>query len=149
MFVNKDHPLVSIIIPAYNAGRYVYSTLHSVLNQTWQNLGVIVVNDGSTGRSMEICQQFDDPRITYVEQENGGCATARNAGIRHAHGKYLGFIDADDTWMPEKIAGHMLQFAKDPDLGLVYSFSSLMDDAGAWKRNTLLSQTPHNKVCRQ
>ena len=129
-FVNKNRPLVSIIIPVYNAERYVYSTLDSVLNQTWRNLEVIVVNDGSTDRSMEVCQQFDDPRIIYVEQGNGGAATARNTGIRHARGEYLGFIDADDTWMPEKIARHMQQFDQDPDLGLVYSFSSLMDEAG-------------------
>lgn len=128
--MNNNHPLVSIIIPVYNAERYVYSTLDSVLNQTWRNLEVIVVNDGSIDRSMEVCQQFDDPRIIYVEQKNSGCASARNAGIRHARGEYLGFIDADDTWMPEKITRHMRQFDQDPDLGLVYSFSSLVDEAG-------------------
>lgn len=128
--MNKNRPLVSIIIPVYNAERFVYSTLESVLNQSWRNLEVIVVNDGSTDRSMEICQQFDDPRITYVEQENGGTAAARNTGIRHARGEYIGFIDADDSWMPEKIARHMGQFNQDPDLGVVYSFSTLVDEAG-------------------
>ena len=124
--MNKNHPLVSIIIPVYNAERYVYSTLDSVLNQTWRNLEVIVVDDGSTDRSMEVCQQFDDPRIIYVEQKNSGCASARNAGIRHACGEYLGFIDADDTWMPEKITRHMRQFDQDPDLGRKSAYSVSM-----------------------
>jgi len=128
--VNNTQPLVSIVIPVYNAESYVYTTLESVLKQSWRELEVIVVNDGSTDRSMEICEQFGDPRIRYVEQENGGLASARNAGIKHTRGDFLGFIDADDIWHPEKVARHMEQFIQDQDLGLSYSFSSLIDEAG-------------------
>lgn len=128
--MNQHEPQVSIVIPVYNGERYVQATLNSILKQTWQDLEVIVVNDGSTDRSMEICRQFNDPRIRYAEQENGGLAAARNAGIRIARGEYLGFIDADDTWSPDKVSRHVEHFRSDPELGLSYSYSSLMDEAG-------------------
>jgi glycosyltransferase involved in cell wall biosynthesis len=130
LYVNKFRPLVSIVIPVYNAERYVGYTLDSVLKQTWRELEVIVVIDGATDCSMEVCKQFDDKRIKYVVQENGGLAAARNAGIDVARGDYIGFIDADDIWLAEKITRHMEQFDKDPDLGLSYSYSSLMDEDG-------------------
>jgi len=129
-FVNTNQPLVSIVIPVYNAGAYVHATLDSVLKQSWRELEIIVVNDGSTDRSIEICQQFDDPRICYVHQQNSGLAAARNAGIKKARGQFLGFIDADDIWLPGKVARHVEQFSHEPDLGVSYSFSSLMDEAG-------------------
>jgi len=128
--VDQKPPQVTVIIPVYNGECYVRETLHSVLHQTWQDLEIIVVNDGSTDRSMEICRQFDDPRIRYVEQANGGLAAARNSGISNARGEYLGFIDADDIWLPDKIMKHMEQFQADPELGLSYSWSALMDEAG-------------------
>jgi len=108
----------------------VRATLESVLKQSWQDLEIIIVNDGSTDRSMDICRQFDDPRVCYVEQANGGLASARNAGIEHARGEFLGFIDADDIWHPDKVSRHMAQFGSDPKLGVSYSWSSLMDEEG-------------------
>ncbi|NOQ64220.1 MAG: glycosyltransferase [Methyloprofundus sp.] len=128
--MSKNTPHVTIVIPLYNVERYIASTLDSVLQQSWQDLEIIIVNDGSTDRSMAICQQFDDPRIRYVEQPNGGLAAARNAGIDHARGEYIGFIDADDIWYPEKVSRHLEHFASDPELGLSYSYSSLMDEEG-------------------
>lgn len=101
-----------------------------MLKQTFTDFEVIIVNDGSTDSSMAICRGFEDPRIRYVEQENKGLAGARNAGIEHARGRYLGFIDADDTWQPEKVARHVEHLDSDPGLGLSYSFSNMMDSAG-------------------
>lgn len=127
---SKKHPLVSIVIPVYNCERYVGDSLDSALNQTWRELEIIIVNDGSTDRSLEICRRVRDPRIRYVDHENRGLAAARNSGIEHARGEYIGFIDADDIWMPEKVATHMQQFSSDPNLGLSYSYSKMIDETG-------------------
>lgn len=123
-------PAVSIVIPVHNAEDYVGDTLASVLNQTWRDLEVIVVNDGSTDRSVDVCRRFNDARVRYVEQENGGLAAARNAGIAAARGDFVGFIDADDEWLPQKVARHLDHFRSDGTLGLSYSYSRLMDEAG-------------------
>ena len=123
-------PLVSVVIPVYNTERYVASTLESVIAQSHKNLEIIIVIDGSTDRSHEICQQFRDERIRYVVQENQGLAAARNSGIREAEGQYIGFIDSDDTWQPEKVARHVQHFETDPGLGVSFSYSALMDGQG-------------------
>lgn len=125
-----SQPLVSVVIPVYNTERYVASTLQSVIAQSYKNLEIIVVIDGSTDGSHEICLQFEDERIRYVVQENQGLAAARNAGIRVAKGEFVGFIDSDDAWQPEKVARHLQHFESDPDLGVSFSYSALMDDQG-------------------
>lgn len=123
-------PLVSVVIPVYNTERYVAATVESVIAQDYRNLEIIVVIDGSTDRSYEICQQFEDARIRFVVQENQGLAAARNSGIREARGQYIGFIDSDDTWQSEKVTRHVQHFEADPGLGVSFSYSALMDDQG-------------------
>ena len=89
---------VSIIIPAYNCEKYIFECLESVINQTYSNLEIIIIDDGSTDNTSEICQRFEkiDNRIIYTWQENSGVSKARNKGIDLAKGKYIVFIDADD-----------------------------------------------------
>lgn len=89
---------VSIIIPAYNCEKYIFECLESVINQTYSNLEIIIIDDGSTDNTSEICQRFEkiDNRIIYTWQENNGVSKARNKGIDLAKGKYIVFIDADD-----------------------------------------------------
>jgi glycosyltransferase involved in cell wall biosynthesis len=123
-------PLVSVVIPVYNTERYVADTVRSVLNQTYRHLDVIIVIDGSTDRSLEICRGFDDPRIRIIEQENRGLAGARNRGIREARGELIGFLDSDDEWLSEKVERHVQHFDTDMDLGVSFSWSALMDEAG-------------------
>lgn len=122
--------LVSVVIPVYNTERYVASTLESVIAQSYKNLEIIIVIDGSTDRSHEICQQFKDGRIHYVVQENQGLAAARNAGICEAKGEIIGFVDSDDSWHPDKVDRHLAHFERDPDLGVSFSYSALMDEQG-------------------
>jgi glycosyltransferase involved in cell wall biosynthesis len=98
---------VSVIIPVYKTEKYVEAAVASVLNQTYQNLEIIVVDDGSPDDSLKLVRQFDDPRIRIIEQENRGLAGARNTGIRHAVGEYIAFLDSDDVWLPEKLAKHV------------------------------------------
>lgn len=97
-------PLVSVIMPVYNAEKYLKNSLHAVLNQKYRNLEVICINDGSTDNSLSILQNIakTDDRVRIINQENAGPAHARNAGLDAATGKYISFVDADDTldmWM--------------------------------------------------
>ena len=93
-----NHPLVSIIVPVYNAQNSVARCLESICDQTWKNLEIIVLNDGSKDNSLAICQQFHekDPRVIVIDKQNEGLSITRNVGMQHAHGKYLQFVDSDD-----------------------------------------------------
>ena len=98
-----DKPLVSIVIPVYNAARFLERSIGSVRNQTYENLEIICVDDGSKDESLKIlkCYASADPRITVISKENGGSSSARNAGLKSAKGRYVGFIDADDYIEPD------------------------------------------------
>ena len=92
-------PKVSLIIPVYNVEKYLKNCLESAINQTFKNIEIILINDGSTDDSLSICKEYKkkDPRICLINQKNGGLSAARNSGIRVAKGKYLSFLDSDDT----------------------------------------------------
>lgn len=92
--------MISVIIPLYNKERSVASTLQTVLNQTFQNFEIIVVNDGSTDHSVEEVRKVADSRIRLIHQSNAGVSAARNRGIEEAKGEYVAFLDADDEWKP-------------------------------------------------
>ncbi len=90
--------LVSVIVPVYNVEKYIEKCLNSIINQTYKNIEVIIVNDGSEDSSIEICKkiQIEDKRIKILNQKNAGLSAARNTGIKNASGKYICFIDSDD-----------------------------------------------------
>jgi len=90
--------LVSVVIPVYNVEKYVARCIESVINQSYCNIEILIINDGSMDNSENICRiyQKQDDRIIYIYQENQGLAGARNTGIRHAHGTYIVFVDSDD-----------------------------------------------------
>ena len=94
--------LISIIIPVYNVSKYLPNCLDSIINQTYQNIEIIIINDGSTDNSLDICNEYKkkDKRIIVLEQKNCGLSETRNRGIRNAKGKYIGFIDSDDVISP-------------------------------------------------
>lgn len=93
-----ENQLISVIVPVYNVEEYLKQCLDSILEQTFSNYEVILVNDGSTDSSGLICQEYaeKDSRIRYFEKENGGLSDARNYGIEQAQGEYLTFVDSDD-----------------------------------------------------
>ena len=98
-----DTPLVSVIIPVYNSAKYIQKAIDSVLDQTYSNYEIIVVDDGSTDETRQKLQSYQN-KIRYVFQENQGSATARNTGIKLAKGDLVAFLDSDDFWsMPEKL----------------------------------------------
>lgn len=95
--------LVSVIIPTYNRAHLIKRSVESVLNQTYKNLELIIVDDGSTDNTKEVIDSFNDKRIVYVKQENQGACAARNKGIDTAKGKYVAFQDSDDVWHLDKL----------------------------------------------
>ncbi len=90
----------SIVIPLYNKGQHIIDTINSVLNQTYTNYEIIVVNDGSTDNSLEKLSTITDKRIKIINKENGGVCSARNTGIQASLNDYIAFLDADDIWLP-------------------------------------------------
>ncbi len=128
---SSDLPLVSAIIPAYNAARFIEATLESILAQTYQNIEVIVVDDGSKDATPEIVRKFSDrdPRITLIQQANAGVAAARNRAIQSAKGEFVAPIDADDIWYPHKLEKQVQCFLEaNSEVGLVYAWSAHIDE---------------------
>ncbi len=143
---------VSVIIPVYAAEQYIAATLKSVLEQTYRNFEVLIIDDGGLDRSIEICRQFQDPRIKIITQKNRGLAGARNTGIRNAQGDYLAFLDADDLWLPEKLEKHVEHLEKSPFVGISYCCSAFIDESGTplgiYQTPKLKGITIPNLLCR-
>ncbi|MFB2938270.1 glycosyltransferase family 2 protein [Aerosakkonemataceae cyanobacterium BLCC-F154] len=121
---------VSVIIPTYNVEKYIATAVFSVLNQTHENFELLIVDDGSPDRSVEICQHFTDPRIKIIRQKNRGLAGARNTGIRYAKGEYLAFLDGDDFWEPEMLAKNIAHLESSPEVGVSFNRSAFVDREG-------------------
>jgi glycosyltransferase involved in cell wall biosynthesis len=143
---------VSVIIPVYGAEKYIAATMQSVLEQTYKSFELLIIDDGSPDKSIEVCQQFTDPRIKIIRQQNRGLAGARNTGIRHAQGDYLAFLDADDLWLPEKLEKHVEHLEKSPSVGVSFSCSAFIDETGKplglYQKPKLTGITIPNLLCR-
>lgn len=100
---NSNHPLVSVIIPLYNAERYIAETIENVLSQTYQNIEIVVIDDGSRDNSLSIAKKFESNKVKVFTQVNKGASAARNHGLSKAKGVYIQFLDADDLLSPTKI----------------------------------------------
>ena len=114
----NHHPLVSIIIPVYNAEAYLAEAIESVLRQTYRPIELIVVDDGSTDSSAEVAKRFDKVRFCF--QPQSGAAAARNQGSSLAQGKFLAFLDADDLWSAHKLSRQMAAFDNNPALDILF-----------------------------
>lgn len=114
--------MISVIIPVYNAEKSIEKSLISIKNQTWNgDFEILVVNDGSTDKSAEIIQNYQQrnpsQNIILIQQENGGVSKARNAALKIAKGDFIAFLDSDDEWLPQKIESQ-IQFLEDEKLGI-------------------------------
>lgn len=151
--LRAEEPLVSVIIPAYNAQLTLPATLRSVLAQTHRRLEVLLVDDGSSDGTADIARRFSaaDPRLRILAQANAGLARARNLALAQASGRYVAWCDADDLWHPTKIARQMEIFcrAKEP-LSFVYTGYRLIDEADRILPNHRpLTDMSGQTLCRQ
>jgi glycosyltransferase involved in cell wall biosynthesis len=133
MSAGPAHPLVSVIVPAWNAGQTLAETLRSAAAQTHRHLEIVIVDDGSTDRTADVAAEYcaSDPRARLIRQQNRGVAAARNRAIDEARGDYVAPLDADDLWHPEKIERQLRTFTgRGPEVGLVYCWYRMIDGEG-------------------
>jgi len=124
-------PFASIVVPAFNVQSTISETLDALLDQTFSDYEIIIVNDGSTDATAEVIAPFaSHPKIKIITQRNRGLAGARNTGIAAAKGAVIGFCDSDDLWEPTKLQAHVSHFKNNPEVGVSYSGSALINDNG-------------------
>ena len=129
-YQHNENPLVSVIMPAYNAADYIEEAIESVLIQNYQNFELMIINDGSTDDTEQIVKKFDDHRIRYINQENTGASSARNNGIKRSNGKFIVILDHDDMMTPDFIAQHLKAFEENHQADLIYCDDRLIDSKG-------------------
>ncbi len=120
-------PTVSVVIPAYGHAHFLKHTIESVLQQSWSDYEIVVVDDGSPDETPAVVAQFG-PVVKYIRQPNQGMAATRNTGIRHAAGELISFLDDDDLWMPNYLSTVMDHFQVDPDLSALHTGFQLTSD---------------------
>jgi len=128
----KNTPLVSVTIPAYNQAHFLAETLDSVINQTYRNIEVIVLDDGSKDATPEVVKEYakKDSRIHYFRQENKGVSTARNSAIGYSKGEYICMLESDDVMEKDKVELQLNEFLKDPKVDVVYTAVSFINAEG-------------------
>ena len=139
----------SVIIPTYNRSKYLSDALDSVLRQTFQDLEIIVVDDGSIDNSRDIVSRYAERhpgKIRYFYQDNKGPSAARNVGIKEAKGDFIAFLDSDDLWLPDKLKEQLDVFSRNNKLGLVYTGCCIVDSNGLISGEYNVSHIPKRKV---
>ncbi|MHA7942482.1 glycosyltransferase family 2 protein [Formosa sp. 3Alg 14/1] len=145
-------PLVSVITPVYNAEKFISDTIQSVLNQTYVNWELILVDDGSTDGSLDIISKFTQTHTNiflFQNDKNSGAAITRNKGTKEAKGDYIAFLDADDLWLPTKLE-KQIRFMINQDLNVSFSSYNLIDERGnaLHKRIQALESLSYNKLLK-
>jgi glycosyltransferase involved in cell wall biosynthesis len=140
--------VVSIIVPIYNAEKYLDRCVESILSQTYTDIEVILVNDGSPDESESICRRYAalDKRVVLINQENKGLGGARNSGLKVAKGSYIGFIDADDAINPDMVSDFVdVAMKEEPD---VICSNILVYEKGNLKYNEIRNELPYNQILK-
>lgn len=135
----SEDPKVTVVIPAYNAARYLAEAVESALNQTYSDLEVLVVDDGSTDRTPFLLERYGRA-IRTIRKRNGGTPSALNEGIRQARGEWIAWLSADDAFLPEKLAKQMAYADAHPECALIYTNWFVVDARGE-KISYLISPT--------
>ncbi len=148
--VGERRPLISLVMPAYNAQRFIAQAIRSVLAQSWQGWELIIVNDGSTDSTGTIVRSFQDERIHWVDRPKCGVSRARNEGLDLATGEFLAFIDADDILPPESLSSRAGVLMSRPDVhfvdGVVRSFTTEAPDQGTIIHRPTFKGAPREKL---
>ena len=127
----NDKPLVSVVTATYNMAQYVAEALDSILGQTYPHIEAVVVDDGSKDNTQEVLARYaDDPRVKIIHQENAGQTVAKNRGLAECTGAFVGFCDADNAWLPDKIASQLPAFEGSHPPSVVYGDLQFIDDKG-------------------
>ena len=127
--LKTKQPKVSVIIPTYNSAKYLLPAIDSILNQTYTDYEIIVIDDGSTDNTYEIIKPYLE-QVRYIQQENQGVSAARNRGLNLARGELIAFLDADDLFLPHKLAEQVAVFDQQPDIGIVNSGFRIIKEDG-------------------
>lgn len=122
--------LISVIIPVYNGEKTIQATLESVLQQTFPDFELIIINDGSTDQTLARIAQYDDPRLSIYTNIRQGAAVSRNQGFQHSTGEYIAFLDADDLWTVDKLEAQLKALKDHPENTVAYSWTDYIDVAG-------------------
>ncbi|MCW5313726.1 glycosyltransferase [Nostoc sp. KVJ3] len=128
--LSKNLPKISVIIPAYNSEKTIKYTIESVLNQTFCDLELIVINDGSQDSTLDIVVQIKDPRIKVFSYANAGGNVSRNRGLNHAVGEFVSFLDADDIWTPSKLQSQLKALQENVTAKVAYSWTDYINEDG-------------------
>lgn len=123
-------PIISVIIPAYNSEKTIEKTIESVLNQTFADFELIVINDGSQDSTLDIVSQVKDTRIKVFSYPNAGANFSRNRGFSHAVGDMVSFLDADDIWTPDKLASQLQALQENTTAAVSYSWTDYINENG-------------------
>lgn len=127
--MKKDNPLITIIVPIYKVEKYIHKCINSIINQTYTNLQIILIDDGSPDNCGKICDEYvkKDSRIEIIHKKNGGLSDARNVGIKKAKGKYIGFVDSDD-YIKEEMYQNLYNLIKENDADMsICNFYNVID----------------------
>ncbi len=132
--IYENKPLISVIIPVYNGEKTIRETVNSVLEQTFSDFELIIINDGSTDSTLDVISSINDPRIKVFSYPNGNLSASRNRGISHAKGEYIAFLDADDLWTPDKLEGQYQALQNNPEAAVAYSWTDYIDESSQFLR---------------
>lgn len=137
-------PKITVIVPMYNTEEYIERCIRSIMHQTYENLEIIIVDDGSTDGSLNICQNLEkeDSRIKIISQPNGGVANARNTGLNHSTGEFIGFVDSDD-YLEENMYEKLMKYIKTYEADLASARAYIID------RDGILEQSHYNNYIEQ
>lgn len=120
---------ISVIIPVFNGEKTIEETINSILNQSFKDIEIIIINDGSTDATLEIIKNISDTRIKIFSYANAGLSASRNRGISQAIGEYISFIDADDLWTPDKLECQWQALQENPQAAVAYSWTNYIDES--------------------
>ena len=126
---------ISVIIPVFNGEKTIEETINSILNQTFKDIEIIIINDGSTDATLEIIKNISDSRIKIFSYPNAGLSASRNRGIDRAKGEYISFIDADDLWTPDKLELQWQALQSNPQAAVAYSWTDYIDESSKFLKS--------------
>jgi glycosyltransferase involved in cell wall biosynthesis len=147
--LGQERPRTSVIITSFNYTEYLPAAIASVLAQTDRDFELLIVDDGSTDGSLAVARSYSDPRVRVLVEPHRGLGPTRNVGMQAARGRYIAFLDADDIWMPGKLAAQCAVLDRRADIGLVYTRFGVIDASGRMQsRRSYLAPKPSGAILR-